>query len=102
MDLSLIKPQLQATLAVIEQYSENLSPSLLHLDNDLETNLKDCHIKVGPTSKEHFKVNIQSKHGKAISYHLREILPDAPPLDAFCIFDPSQLEGDPLLICKCD
>ena len=43
VDLSMIKPQLQATLAAIQQYSENPSPSLLHLDNDLETSLRPSH-----------------------------------------------------------
>ena len=94
VDLSMIK--LSATLAVIQRYEESPSPSLLHLDSDLDTIFKDCDIQVGPTSKENFKANIQSKYIKAVLDHLQQRLPDVPLLDAFSIFDPAKLQDDHL------
>ena len=96
VDLALIRPQVNATLTCIAAYTDNLTPSLSKLDEDLDTSLHVLGITVTPTKKVNFQTHIQKKYVKALEEQLQNRFPNMELLDSFCIFNPSQLDANAL------
>ena len=95
VDLALVRPQVNATLACIAVYKDNPTPSLSKLDEDLDTFLQGLGITVTPTKKVNFQTHIQ-KYVKSLEEQLQNQFPDMELLDSFCIFNPCQLDTNAL------
>lgn len=96
VDLALVRPQVNATLACIAAYKDNPTPSLSKLDEDLDTFLQGLGITIPPTKKVNFKTHIQKKYVKSLEEQLQNWFPDMELLDSFCIFNPYQLDTNAL------
>ena len=94
VDLSLIRSQVSATLALLSAYEDNPTPSLSTLEADLSGSLQVLAITVTPLQKTQFASSVQKKYIKALKEHLDNRLPSTDLLDAFCIFDPAQRNED--------
>ena len=59
VDLTVVQPQVNATLACIGAYKDNPGPNLTKLDAELSSSLRELGIIVTPEKKEAFASNIR-------------------------------------------
>lgn len=96
VDLAVVRPQVKTTLTCIAAYKDSPTPSLSKLDDDLDSSLQGLGITVTPEKKVNFQTHIQKKYVKSLEEHLQNRFPDMELLDAFCIFNPCQLDTNAL------
>ena len=95
VDLAVVRPQVNATLTCIAAHKDNPTPSLSKLDEDLDTSLQVLGIMVTPVKKVNFQTHIQKKYVKSLE-ELQNRFPNMELFDAFCIFNPCQLDTNAL------
>ena len=88
LDLSLIQPQILATLEKLRQLRDTPGDYLKSLDSILKTTLKDWNINM---SEAALVSNIQVVYVDALLENITNRFPDAGIISAFSIFDPLKL-----------
>ena len=91
LDLSLIQPQILATLEKLRQLRDTPGDYLKSLDSILKTTLKDWNINMSEAALVSFKCNIQKVYVDALLENITNRFPDAGIISAFSIFDPLKL-----------
>ena len=91
IDLTLIQPCLQATIASINQHKDTPGPYLATVDQVITSELKGFDIRLTDAMKQDFKANVQHKYIQAIVDGLQARFPDTAELEAFSLFDPQKL-----------
>ena len=91
LDLSLIQPQILATLEKLRQLRDTPEYYLKSRDSILKTTLKDWNINMSEAALVSFKCNIQKVYVDALLENITNRLPDAGIISAFSIFDPLKL-----------
>ena len=87
LDLSLIQPQILATLEKLRQLRDTPGDYLKSLDSILKTTLKVWNINMSEAALVSFKCNIQKVYVDALLENITNRFPDAGIISAFSIFD---------------
>ena len=90
VDLSAIRPNLNATIHAIELYRE----SDVEAEQLIERELSEFGIDLSPARKGEFKENVQKKYVDSVIAQLELRFPHILQVASFCLFDPSRFPDD--------